>query len=197
MKKIKNILASKSPRREYILSQAGFKFSIVHSNVTEISEIKLPPEAFCEHWAREKAKKVAKKYPDHLIIGADTVVVLDNQILGKPKIPEKSEIMLNSLSGRTHEVITGVSFIFNDEVDFTFNETTLVSINSLSSKEISDYIYTYKPYDKAGSYGIQDFFAVHINKIVGCYYNVMGLPISSFYKYYKNIKKKLTVNENK
>ncbi len=197
MKKIKNILASKSPRREYILSQAGFKFSIVHSNVTEISEIKLPPEAFCEHWAREKAKKVAKKYPDHLIIGADTVVVLDNQILGKPKIPEKGEIMLNSLSGRTHEVITGVSFIFNDEVDFTFNETTLVSINSLSSKEISDYIYTYKPYDKAGSYGIQDFFAVHINKIVGCYYNVMGLPISSFYKYYKNIKKKLTVNENK
>tara|TARA_Y100001968_G_scaffold276081_1_gene270186 strand:- start:258 stop:851 length:594 start_codon:yes stop_codon:yes gene_type:complete len=197
MKKIKNILASKSPRREHILSQAGFKFSIVHSNVTEISEIKLPPEAFCEHWAREKAKKVAKKYPDHLIIGADTVVVLDNQILGKPKIPEKGEIMLNSLSGRTHEVITGVSFIFNDEMDFTFNETTLVSINSLSSKEISDYIYTYKPYDKAGSYGIQDFFAVHINKIVGCYYNVMGLPISSFYKYYKNIKKKLTVNEKK
>ena len=98
--------------------------------------------------------------------------------------------MLLSLSGRTHEVITGVSLInINSKLDITFNERTYVSINALSNEHIYNYIDSYKPYDKAGSYGIQDGFSVHVEKIKGCYYNVMGFPISKFYYHYNNILK--------
>ena len=98
--------------------------------------------------------------------------------------------MLLSLSGRTHEVITGVSLInINSKLDITFNERTYVSINALSNEHIYNYIDSYKPYDKAGSYGIQDGFSVHIEKIKGCYYNVMGFPISKFHYHYNTILK--------
>ena len=187
-KLISNILASSSPRRKSILEQIKFEFSVIPSNIHEDFNINLPPEAFTEHWAREKAKNIAKDNPQSLVIGADTVVILDDKILGKPRDNENSVKMLFNLSGKTHEVITGVSLInINSKLDITFNERTLVSINTLSNEDIYNYINLYKPYDKAGSYGIQDGFSVHIEKIRGCYYNVMGFPVSKFYYHYNSI----------
>ena len=183
-----NILASASPRRKDLLNQIGIEFSIIPSNINEDFQLSLPPEAFTEHWAREKALNISKNHPSSLIIGADTVVVIDGQIIGKPKDKNDSKEMLLRLSGKTHEVITGVSLIHIDsKIDITFNERTYVSINTLTNNDILQYIRSYKPFDKAGSYGIQDGFSAHINKINGCYYNVMGLPVSKFYLYYSNI----------
>tara|TARA_B100000214_G_scaffold371378_1_gene347650 strand:+ start:1231 stop:1809 length:579 start_codon:yes stop_codon:yes gene_type:complete len=181
-----HILASKSPRRKKILKQIGFKFSVIPSKINESFNIELSPEDFTEYWAREKAKDLSKIYPDSLIIGADTIVVKDSIKFGKPKTKDESILMLQTLSGNSHDVITGVSLIhFNNGLDITFNEKTKVYINSLSNNDILKYIRENKPYDKAGSYGIQDGFCIFINKIKGCYYNVMGLPISSFYMHYK------------
>lgn len=182
------ILASGSPRRKQLLNQIGLEFTVIPSNVDEDFTLDLPPEAFTEHWAREKAKSVAKIHLDSLIVGADTIVVLDGNILGKPKDKKDSFNMLQSLSGKTHEVITGVSFIsLEQELDHTFNERTFVSFNTLSDRDINSYIDIYNPLDKAGSYGIQDWFSVHIHRVEGCYYNVMGLPLSSFYSYFKSV----------
>ena len=182
------ILASGSPRRKQLLNQIGLEFTVIPSDVDEDFTLDLPPEAFTEHWAREKAKSVAKIHPDSLIVGADTIVVLDGNILGKPKDKKDSFNMLQSLSGKTHEVITGVSFIsLEQELDHTFNERTFVSFNTLSDRDIKSYIDIYNPLDKAGSYGIQDWFSVHIHRVEGCYYNVMGLPLSSFYSYFKSV----------
>ena len=189
------ILASASPRRKTILSQIGLKFIAIPSNTIEDFSIELPPEAFCEHWAREKAKNIAKDYPKSYVIGADTIVVLDGKILGKPKDRDDSISMLKSLSGKTHEVLTGVSIIQMDSgVDFSINESTFVEINTLTDFDINNYIEIYKPYDKAGSYGIQDGFSVHIKKINGCFYNVMGLPTSKFYKHFLEVRKYRTVH---
>ena len=188
-KKQYNILASKSKRRIEILKLIKFDFSTQQSNIKENFNLQLPPEAFAEHWAREKAKNVSKINPNALIIGADTIVVQDSKILGKPKNKLESISMLHSLSGRTHEVITGVSFIHVGlKLDITFNDTTLVSVNKLKDNEILKYISDYNPYDKAGSYGIQDGFSIHVNSIIGCYYNVMGLPVSKFNSIFQKIK---------
>ena len=190
MVKFDIILASASPRRKSILSQVGLDFTIIASKINEDFSIELEPKAFCEHWAREKANDIAKSHSDKLIIGADTIVIMNDKILGKPKNYNESFAMLKSLSGKTHQVLTGVSLIhFNLGIDFTFNETTDVSFCFLTNEEINIYIDKYKPYDKAGSYGIQDGFSVYVEKINGCFYNVMGFPISRFYKFYKTIAK--------
>ena len=182
------ILASASPRREQLLNQIGLVFSVVPSKVIEDFSLALPPEAFTEHWAREKAKYVAEDNPDTMVVGADTIVVLNGKILGKPKNELDSFSMLQSLSGHTHEVITGMSFLKVDsDIDFTFNERTYVSFKTLSDLDIRYYIDNYNPFDKAGSYGIQDWFSIHIRQIKGCYFNVMGLPLSSFYSHYSRL----------
>ena len=182
------ILASASPRREQLLKQIGLVFSVVPSKVIEDFSLALPPEAFTEHWAREKAKYVAENNPDTMVVGADTIVVLNGKILGKPKNELDSFSMLQSLSGHTHEVITGMSFLKVDsDIDFTFNERTYVSFKTLSDSDIRYYINNYNPLDKAGSYGIQDWFSIHIRQIKGCYFNVMGLPLSSFYSHYSRL----------
>ncbi len=192
----KNILASSSPRRKKLLNQIGFNFTVIPSNLEEHQNLNLPPEAFTEFWAREKAKFIAKSYPDYFIIGADTVVILNGKILGKPKNVIESKDMLRSLSGKTHEVITGVSLILlNEGIDLTFNEQTFVSIQAINDHDITKYIKTYNPLDKAGSYGIQDGFSIYINSIQGCYYNVMGFPLSSFYKHYNLIFNKRSKND--
>ena len=184
------VLASSSPRRKDLLNQIGMNFIVVPSNVDENFNLSLPPNAFTEHWAREKAKHIAKRYPDNIVLGADTVVILENKILGKPKDTEESFNMLSSLSGKTHEVITGLSIIYKKQnIDITFNQKTYVSIKTLSNDKIYDYMNTYNPFDKAGSYGIQDGFSVYINKIEGCFFNVMGLPLSTFKEYYDSIKR--------
>ena len=185
---IQNILASSSPRRKTLLNQIGFNFSIIKSNVKEHNNLRFPPEAFAEYWAREKSKAVAKSHPDALVIGADTIISLNGEIYGKPKNETESLNMLMMLSGKTHEVITGVSLnLLNQEIDITFNEQTFVTLATLDKDTILNYIKNYAPFDKAGSYGIQDGFAAYIEKINGCYFNVMGLPLSSFYKVYSTI----------
>lgn len=183
------ILASKSPRRNDLLKQIGLNFSIIPSDIYENFDLELSPEAFTEHWAREKAKKIGLNN-NSLVIGADTIVLLDKKILGKPKNKDESFTMLKSLSGRKHEVITGVSFFwYKNKIDITINERTYVYINDLNNGDIYKYIDTYNTLDKAGGYGIQDMFSIHIKKIEGCYFNVMGLPISSFYKVFQSITK--------
>ncbi len=182
------ILASSSPRRKRLLRVAGFNFSVVESNVIENLNLKFPPEAIAEHWAREKAKAISEKYPDKLVIGADTIISINGIILGKPKDKNDSFKMLKMLSGKTHEVITGISFVItNSDLDITFNETSYVSLRNLSDKEINFYINNYNTLDKAGSYGIQSFFSIHILNITGCFYNIMGLPLSSLYTHLKSI----------
>jgi len=187
-----NILASKSPRRKYLLNQIGFKFSVVPSNFKEYLNNNIPPEALAESLARGKAMKIAKIYKDKIIIGADTVVSLNNQLYGKPKNSQESFKMLRSLSGKSHEVITGVSLILiNKNIDYTFSQKTNVTIANITNEEIFSYLRKYNPFDKAGSYGIQDGFSAFIKNINGCYFNVMGFPLSKFFHQYKKIFKSL------
>ena len=179
------ILASESPRRRELLRQIGLDFSVKISGIDEDISIDLPPNQLAEPFAHEKAHAVAVDYPKQLVIGADTIVVFDGQILGKPKDNEHSYQMLSTLSGNTHQVITGVALQLRDKnLDETFHAVTNVTFNTLSDSDIYYYIDTYKPFDKAGSYGIQDWFSVCVNRIDGCFYNVMGFPLSSFYSHF-------------
>ena len=136
--------------------------------------------------------KVAKIYNDKIIIGADTVVYRNDKLYGKPKSRKESFKMLRSLSGKSHEVITGVALVLlSRNIDFTFSQTTSVTIADMTDEEILSYIKDYSPLDKAGSYGIQDGFSAFIKNISGCYFNVMGFPISKFFYRYKMIFKSL------
>ncbi len=182
------ILASGSPRRKQLLAQIRLKFQVVPSGVMEDNHLNLPPEAFVEHWGRKKAKYVALDFPDNLVIGADTIVVLNGHIFGKPRNKNEGYRMLRKLSGRTHEVITGVALIWKKrEIDITFNARTNVTFRKIPKDYISYYLDSYNTLDKAGSYGIQDWFSVWVEKIDGCYYNVMGFPLSTFYQYYLSL----------
>ena len=145
-----NILASKTPRRKHLLNQIGFKFSVVPSNFKEYSNDNFPPEALAESLARGKAMNVAQMYNDKIIIGADTVVSLNDKYYGKPKNSQESFKMLRSLAGKSHEVITGVSLILlNKNIDYTFNQKTNVTIANMTNEEIFSYIRQYNPLDKA------------------------------------------------
>ena len=182
------ILASESPRRAKILKMAGLDFNILPSNVDEKIKINLAGKTFAEYWSKEKAKLISNQYPDSLVIGADTIVIFNNQILGKPKDKNDSKNMLKMLSGNMHQVITGVTLICkNKQISKTFSESTKVFVRKIPNDEIDFYINNYNTSDKAGSYGIQEWFSIWIEKINGCYYNVMGLPISKFYKEYSEI----------
>lgn len=176
------VLASGSPRRKQLLEQIDLEFLVIPSQVHEDFDLDLSPEKFVEYYAKEKAKDIAKAHPDKWIIGADTIVVFNAEILGKPKDRDDSLRMLKMLSGNTHQVFTGVSIQQSKmQVSDTFHEYTNVTFNTLDDMVISYYIDTYKPFDKAGSYGIQDWFSVCVNHIDGCFYNVMGFPLSMFY----------------
>lgn len=177
------ILASTSPRREMLLKQIGLEFEICPSNVHEDFSVKLSPPEFVRHYARLKARDIARSNPSALVVGADTIVVLDKTILGKPNGAAESKAMLESLSGRTHTVMTGVSLQFGASgLDQTFVEKTRVTFKVLTDIEINHYIENFTPFDKAGSYGIQDWFSVCVERIEGCFYNVMGFPLSAFYR---------------
>ncbi len=182
------ILASKSPRRIEILKMIGLKFDILPSSVNETVKIDLKGKSFPEYWSIEKANFISNQYPDSLVIGADTVVNINDQILGKPNNENESKIMLKMLSGNVHEVITGMTLILkNKQILKTFSQSTRVFVRKIPTYQIDYYIDNYNTFDKAGSYGIQDWFSVWIKKIDGCYYNVMGFPISKFYKQYLKI----------
>ena len=186
MKNLKNlgriILASKSPRRMDILKKINLDFKVIPSNIIEDFD-KTNPSTLVQTCAFEKAKKVSGENLNNFVIGADTVVVLDKKIMGKPRNINESREMLGMLSGKTHKVFTGVSIQnINKNINELFYSKTDVELYKMSDSVIDYYIKNYKPSDKAGSYGIQDWFSSQIKKINGCYYNVMGLPLSKVFK---------------
>jgi len=173
------ILASASPRRKEILELADLKFDIMPSNAQEITTKTAPNEVVME-LASLKAKDIYKKSEKQsMIVGADTVVAYQGQILGKPTDEADAKRMLTMLSGQTHEVYTGVCVI-EDGKTKTFYEETKVTFYEISDEQIDHYIKTGEPMDKAGSYGIQGKAAVFIKGIEGDYYNVVGFPIARF-----------------
>ena len=178
------ILASASPRRRELLTQAGFAFEIKVSDVEETVTEK-EPEKIVEELAERKADAAAASEADALIIGADTIVAVDGKILGKPHSREEAFAMLSLLQGRTHQVYTGVALVSKaagEEKRKIFSEKTDVVMYPMTEREIWEYIDTGEPMDKAGAYGIQGRAAVYIQKIDGDYNNVVGLPIARLYQ---------------
>ena len=197
------ILASASPRRKELLEQIGMEFTICPAKGEEIITKTVPHEVV-EELARQKAEEVAagilaynEAHPDLvtpqdcLVIGADTVVAYAGRILGKPKDEDDAAGMLGMLQGHTHHVYTGVALVFVDVSgrvgERIFHEETEVTMYPMSQKEISDYIATGEPMDKAGAYGIQGRCAMHIQKIAGDYNNVVGLPVARLYQELKSL----------
>ncbi len=196
-------MASASPRRRELLEQVGILFEVCPAKGEEIIRGTLPEEIVSELSA-QKAGEVAsmlRQYgkdheelmtpQDMMVIGADTVVAIDGQILGKPKDEADAERMLSLLSGRTHEVYTGVTILLMSRSGkaggHTFCEKTSVTMSELSGEEIRRYIATGEPMDKAGAYGIQGKCAVYIDKIEGDYNNVVGLPVAAIYRELKKL----------
>ena len=176
---MKLILASSSPRRAEVLENAGVPFTVISSAADETPYPGETPKALVQRLADTKADLVAARaVGPAIVIGADTAVVLDGQVLGKPRSTDDARHMLEQLSGRTHSVYTGVSLIrLPDAERVRFVETTLVHFSRLTTDEISAYLATEEPYDKAGAYAIQGRGGRFIPRIEGCYYNVVGLPL--------------------
>jgi len=170
------VLASHSPRRREILSNAGIEFVCRPATVEERREDGEDPRAHVERLAREKAMAVDRA-PGEIILAADTVVVVDRHVLGKPANIEEATWMLRRLSGREHEVITGICLRAGDRV-LVDAETTRVRFIALSEEEIAGYAASGEPMDKAGAYAIQGLASKFIDRIEGCYFNVVGLPVS-------------------
>ena len=186
----KIILASQSPRRAEILRMIGVNFKVDSSNINEEMNQKIEQNEIAMNISKAKAEKISQKYPNNIIIGADTIVVYNEKIFGKPKDKNESRKMLKALSGDCHKVITGVT-IMNKKLGVlkTFSETTKVFVKKIPRNQIEFYVNNYNTLDKAGSYGIQEWFSVWIKKINGCYYNVMGLPASKLHKHLAEIEK--------
>ncbi len=179
------ILASQSPRRRKLLKQLGFEFSVQPSDVDENGiSTELPPQEYAMKLALRKAKDIAEKtlHPA-IIIGSDTIVVLDGKILNKPADREDAVRMLKTLSGRTHTVYTGICLFESVTMrNFSTVQSTEVTFRELDTDEIAAYVNTGSPMDKAGAYGIQDDFgAVFVCRVEGCYYNIVGLPLEMLY----------------
>ena len=175
------ILASKSPRRRELLAMLGVEFEIITANTDEAMEPALPPEVNVAHVAEAKARAVGQVFPGRLVLAADTIVVVDRQILGKPHSPREARDMLHRLSGRSHTVMTGFC-LWQDGVSDVHVEQTYLRFKPLSDGEIDAYVATGSPMDKAGAYGIQDQAAVFVEALEGDYYNVMGLPLCALTK---------------
>jgi septum formation protein len=173
------ILASQSPRRKQLLEQAEVAFKIIVQETDETIPKNTPIVDVPIAIAKVKAEAIASQTsPDDIIIAADTIVYLNGEIIGKPTDKENAIEILKKLSGQTHQVITGVYMQQNNKTHF-FSDTTHVYFNALTDAEIIFYVEKYKPYDKAGAYAIQEWIGVvGIQKIEGCFYNVMGLPVN-------------------
>ena len=177
------IVASSSPRRQYLMTEAGFSFTVEKPDVDESFPAELPVDQVAKYLAEKKAEYFRPAMKEEIVLTADTVVILQNKILNKPADRNEAIEMLSNLSGNTHNVMTGVCIV-SKEKEISFDETTQVTFVSLTKEEIAFYVDQYKPYDKAGSYGAQDWIGmVAIEKIVGSYFNVMGLPIHKVYQY--------------
>ena len=173
------ILASNSPRRKQLLSQCEIPFEVKSKNVEEVYPDHLKREEIPVFLSRIKAEAFLPEIRDEIVIAADTIVHLQGEILGKPDGLSGAMEMLKKISGKTHEVITGITFLHKNKFH-SFYEVTEVTFTFLDIRQIEHYINLYKPLDKAGSYGIQEWIGLTgIEKINGCYYNVMGLPVNS------------------
>ncbi len=186
MENLKIILGSTSPRRKELLSMIFDNFEIMSPNIDETVGENIEPKVTAEYLALKKADAISEK--DALIITADTVVLCDNKILGKPSDKDDAITILKNLSKKTHTVISGVCLKYNDSI-LSFSETTKVEFLKVSDSEIIEYVNTDEPYDKAGGYGIQGKAALFIKGIKGDYYNVVGLPISRLNKEIKLFRK--------
>jgi septum formation protein len=180
------VLASASPRRQELLRNAGIPFTVYPANIPEAALSGESPRACAERLAREKANVVLVQQPGKFVLGADTIVVVDGEILGKPRDEADAMRMLRLLSGRTHQVITGVCLVgplrtgnqkLGTGFEDTRSETTLVAVTHLSDEDIHAYIATGEPMDKAGAYAIQGIASRWIPRIEGDYFNVVGLPV--------------------
>ncbi len=178
------ILASGSPRRQELLNKLHIPFSIVIPSVDEIPFVGENYLDYVKRMAKNKANAVKKQYPGHLVIGADTIVY-NGRILGKPANKEQAYDMLSQLQGKTHSVLTGVTMGINSME--TFVVKTLVTFYTISKKEMLDYVDSEEPYDKAGGYAIQGEAGKFIKSINGCYYNVMGFPLSKINEQLKKL----------
>lgn len=176
-------LSSKSPRRRKLLKQLNLKFNSISVDTAEKVKRNERPHLTVKRISKEKMEKTLSIIKDGIIITADTIVVLDNKVIGKPKNQNDAYRILKKLSGRTHTVYTGYCvYNWSNNKKITEYEKTMVKFRILSDIEIWEYIKTGSPMDKAGAYGIQDDFgAVFIEKINGCYYNVVGLPLAKLY----------------
>lgn len=177
------VLASNSPRRKELLTMAGFEFVVKSKNVEENHPDGIKQEEIPVHLAQKKASALLSEIADNeVVIGADTIVLLNGKIYEKPIDRDDAINMLTALSGKMHEVITGVC-ILSKQKEILFSETTKVYFNELKREEIEFYVDHYKPYDKAGSYACQEWIgAVAIRKFEGDYFNVVGLPINRVYQ---------------
>lgn len=176
------ILASASPRRFEILKNAGLTFQVIASRADEDNSLQLPPEELALYHAELKGGDIAAAHPQALVISADTVVVCANEIMGKPRDEEDAFRMLSALSGRTHRVITGFGVRFDKYNKAQYDTVcTEVTFRALSEEEIRTYIDTAEPFDKAGAYAVQGQGSLLIEKINGCFFNVVGFPLSRFY----------------
>ncbi len=188
MSERKLILASNSPRRKELLSGLDFEYETrVIPDVDESYPDSIPLEEIAVYIAEKKASEYIKELKDgELLITADTVVLLENKILGKPVNEEESVSMLKALSGKTHKVITGVC-LTSRQKQVSFSDFANVTFGQLNDSEINYYVSKYKPFDKAGAYGVQEWIGyVAVERIEGSYYNVMGLPVFRLYKELKN-----------
>ncbi len=183
LKKYRVILASASPRRRQLLEEMGIRFEVKPKNVDEDIPLHTKPDEVAKYLSRKKATAFAGEMTENmLVITADTVVAINDRILGKPADKKEAVEILGLLSGNTHKVITGVT-LKTKEKETTFSVTTDVTFKKLSPDEISYYIDHFKPFDKAGAYGIQEWIGhIAIEHINGSYFNVMGLPTHRLYE---------------
>lgn len=174
------ILASASPRRADLLRQVELDFQVCPSGVVEKEVTHNPPTKITTELAVMKAKAVREHFDCGLIIGADTIVVINQQVVGKPENAQHAIEILMSLSGKRHEVVTGISLLDLDRKrEITWAETTAVYFRKLREPEILEYVRSHKTSDKAGAYGIQGRAAAFVSRVEGCYFNVVGLPLAS------------------
>ncbi|NLN38275.1 MAG: septum formation inhibitor Maf [Smithella sp.] len=183
------ILASASPRREELLKTAGLTFRVIPANVNEAGFKKETPQEHVRRLSREKARAVAIRHPDALVLGADTIVVIDDMILGKPESKKQAREMLQKLSNRFHTVFTGFTLSSTDAgISKTKVARSCVRFKKMDLEEIDWYINTKEPYDKAGGYAAQGKGAAFIRSISGSYTNVIGLPLAGVLDELKNLK---------
>lgn len=180
------VLASQSPRRRELLERAGIPFTVRIADIDESVQPGEAPQQYVRRLAARKAMAV-RRDEDDCILAADTTVVLDDEILGKPADAADAERMLAALSGRVHEVITGICLRYRQDL-YIDAAVTQVHVAALSSEEIQNYVATGEPMDKAGAYGIQGFFSRYVAGIEGCYFNVVGLPVSLVSRYLGKLK---------